>query len=205
MSCSWGSGCQIHKGFSDSWNELKSFVDNTVGVTLSENPGYTLVVTGHSLGAAVATIATAYLRNKGYHIDLYNFGSPRVGNEAFVDYVTAQAGAEYRVTHQDDPVPRLPPMFFGYRHTSPEYWLNGGSSTTTSYSLSQIKICTGTTSTSCNAGTLIGLDIPAHLYYLDNTSGCGNPFQWKRDETDAQTSQRLSNWASQDQSYAKGL
>lgn len=131
-------------------------------------------MTGHSLGAAVATIAAATLRKQqpSASIDLFTYGSPRVGNAAFADFVTAQAGAEFRVTHLDDPVPRLPPAEFGYRHTSPEYWLSTGTATTTDYGVADVKVCQGT-DTSCNAGTL-GLNTDAHLYYFEAIAGCSS-------------------------------
>lgn len=77
-------------------------------------------------------------------------------------YVTNQAGAEHRVTHFDDPVPRLPPILFGYFHTSPEYWLASGPATDVDYTIGEIDTCLGYTNISCNAGTF-GLDGDAHL------------------------------------------
>lgn len=97
-----------------------------------------------------------------YACDLYTYGSPRVGNLALVKYVTNQVGAEYRATHFDDPVPRLPPILFGYFHTSPEYWLAAGPATNTDYTIDEIKTCTGYANIGCNAGTF-GLDGDAHL------------------------------------------
>jgi len=51
-------------------------------------PNASLGVTGHSLGAGLATLAAVdILLVAGKQIDyLYNFGSPRVGNEAFATY-----------------------------------------------------------------------------------------------------------------------
>jgi predicted lipase len=47
----------------------------------------TILVTGHSSGAAVGTIASIDLQHNATlsydDIIMYNFGSPRVGNEAF--------------------------------------------------------------------------------------------------------------------------
>jgi pimeloyl-ACP methyl ester carboxylesterase len=37
---------------------------------ITQNPDYELVVVGHSLGAAVATLAAADLRGKGYPSDM---------------------------------------------------------------------------------------------------------------------------------------
>jgi hypothetical protein len=134
-------------------------------------------MTGHSLGAAVATIAGAYLRKNGFPCAIYTYGSPRVGNAAFANYVTAQSGGTYRITHLDDPVPVLPSLDLGYHHTSPEYWLSDGTSTTVNYAVSDIKICTGISSTSCNAGQSgVSSDFTAHDYYFEYITVCAPDF-----------------------------
>jgi hypothetical protein len=140
-----------------------------VSAAQAANPTYRLVVTGHSLGGAVATLATAYLRAAGFPADLYTYGSPRVGNLALAEFVTNQAGAEYRVTHTDDPVPRLPPISFNYRHVSPEYWVDEGSDGVAT--ASEITYCPGYSNVECNGGTT-GLDVDAHLWYFQEVSGC---------------------------------
>lgn len=80
-------------------------------------------------------------------------------------------GAEYRVTHVDDPVPRLPPPELGFRHTSPEYWLSTGNATTTDYGVADVKVCEGFADLECNGGT-VGLDVDAHLYYFLAMASC---------------------------------
>jgi len=134
-------------------------------------PSYQVVAVGYSLGGAVATIAAAHLRVAGIPTNIVSFGSPRVGNKAFVNFVNAQAGTNYRVTHYNDPIPRFPGKLFGYRHTSPEIWLSTGGTTQTSYTLAQIKVCVGTENTSCNDGTS-SLDLTAHKYYFQRVSSC---------------------------------
>jgi hypothetical protein len=97
--------------------------------------------------------------------------------------VTDQPGLEYRVTHLDDPVPRLPPILFNYRHTSPEYWFHTGDSTTDDYTAADAIVCEGTASLSCNAGTF-GLDVDAHLHYFQDISACGDEgIDFRRDVT----------------------
>jgi hypothetical protein len=123
------------------------------------------------LGGAVATIGGAFLRASGYSIDIYSYGSPRVGNTAFVNAIDAQAGSHYRVTHYNDPIPRYPPKLFGYRHTSPEFWLSTGSAMTTSYTAAEIEVCTGIANTECNDSTG-SLSLPAHGYYFQPVSAC---------------------------------
>lgn len=66
-------------------------------------------VTGHSLGAAMATVALPYIYNMNLNrpIDgFYNFESPRVGDKAFSDWFKSQKFAVLsgRVTHASDPV-----------------------------------------------------------------------------------------------------
>jgi hypothetical protein len=159
-------------------------------------------------------MAAAYLRSAGNSVDLYTYGSPRVGNDAFANFVSAQSGLEIRVTHLDDPVPRLPPLLFNYRHTSPEYWLSDGTATTTNYGVSDVVVCTGSANTDCNASTG-GLDVEAHLHYLIGISDCSSGFSFKkrdvmgmsmkRDITDAQLEERLNMFTALDIQYAAQL
>jgi triacylglycerol lipase len=52
---------------------------------------------------------------------LYTFGSPRIGNRRYVNYVHMEA---YRWVNNNDIVPRLPPAWLGYRHKGQEIYLN---------------------------------------------------------------------------------
>lgn len=178
-------------------------------------PSRRLVVAGHSLGGAVATLAAAHLRAAAHPCDLYTYGSPRAGNEAFAAFVDAQAsGSEYRLTHLDDPVPRLPPIVFGYRHTSPEYWLFAGGADAVALGVAGVRVCYGTANVLCNAGTF-GLDADAHLHYFQPTNVCQGPFAWRRDRekedagsaemTDAELEERLNELARLDVEYVRGL
>ncbi|WQF79560.1 Putative fungal lipase-like domain, alpha/Beta hydrolase [Colletotrichum destructivum] len=206
--CDFVDDCKVHTGFANAWNEVKNSLLTYVKSAKAANPNYTIIATGHSLGGAVATIAAADLRRDGYAVDLYTYGSPRVGNDAFVNFVTVQAGAEYRITHVDDPVPRLPPILFGYRHTSPEYWLSTGSATTIDYDISDIKVCEGDASTKCNGGTF-GLNVDAHKYYFRRTGACstdGFEFRQREEEiSDEDLAARLTAWAEQDIEISKSL
>ncbi|CCC09085.1 unnamed protein product [Sordaria macrospora k-hell] len=198
------SGCLVHTGFYTAWKEVATKVTAAVKSAKATYPSYSIGVTGHSLGGAVATVAAAYLRKAGYTADLYTFGSPRVGNKAFAAFTTSQSGEEYRVTHDKDPVPRLPPIVFNYRHTSPEWWLKVPSPTA-----SQVKICTGYASISCNAGTL-GLEVDDHLDYFGGIADCSaGGFNWKRDDfnvaasnvSDEELEARLNTWVAEDVDY----
>ncbi|KAK3945194.1 Alpha/Beta hydrolase protein [Diplogelasinospora grovesii] len=170
VPCPLTPGCLVHAGFYLAWTEISSVVLSAVQSATAAHPGYTVIATGHSLGGAVATIAAAYIRDAGYATDLYTYGSPRVGNLYFARFVTQQPGGEYRVTHTDDPVPRLPPIILNYRHTSPELWVTNPADIGT-YIVGDVEVCTGYANVGCNAGTF-GLDFAAHDDYFEPTGGC---------------------------------
>ncbi|KAI1643134.1 alpha/beta-hydrolase [Daldinia loculata] len=210
LPCDLVDDCLIHSGFLLSWQEIEDALLDGVAAAKEANPSYKIIFTGHSLGGAVATVAAGYARDQGYELDLYTYGSPRVGNQAFVDFVTAQPGGEFRVTHLDDPVPRLPPIAVDYRHTSPEFWISDESDNSTINAASDIKVCEGFANTDCNGGT-DGLNIFAHLLYFDNISGCGPiaiGFKRRgvqRDVSDEELLAKLNDWTAQDREIAATL
>lgn len=59
------SDCYVHSGFYSSWQEIKSYALAYVKSAYVTYPGYSLVLAGHSLGAAVGTIAAADFRLNG--------------------------------------------------------------------------------------------------------------------------------------------
>jgi predicted lipase len=50
------------------------------------NPGYSLKVTGHSLGAALAHLTGMNLIKAGYSVQMINFGQPRLGDETYAAF-----------------------------------------------------------------------------------------------------------------------
>lgn len=109
---SWCRDCQVHEGFATAYDELSDQMlreMHALGCTSTK-------VVGHSLGAAVATVAAMDLRGRGTQVDmLWTFGSPRVGDDAFVTSYVALADRQHvsppswRVVHFHDPVPTGPP------------------------------------------------------------------------------------------------
>jgi len=120
--------CRVHHGFWESWTGMRDMIIPNVLAATKAHPHYRFIVTGHSLGAAIATLAAADIRkrNKWLHenTELYTFGSPRVGSVATADFLSKQSKKNYRITATADPVPRAPPPLFGYMHMSPEYWIS---------------------------------------------------------------------------------
>lgn len=199
------SGCTMHSGFKLAWEEISASVISSVNSALASNPSYGVVSTGHSLGGAVAAIGTAHLRRTlSRSIDIYSYGAPRIGNSVFVDYLSSQSGSHFRVTHGSDPVPRLPPAFLGFRHTTPEYWIASNAGDDGVWGSNEISVCTGTVNLSCNGGTVL-LDIIAHLTYFQSVGGC---FGATRREDDLVISEealaeRLKTLSLLDQEYFK--
>ena len=167
------SGCQVHGGFQNLFQDVQQTVLTVVSGLHSVHPDYSITVTGHSLGAAIGTLSAAYLRRSGLLVDAYLFGSPRVGNEAFANYINSLGGNTFRITHYDDPVPRLPGHGLGYAHIDTEYWLAGGGTTRVDYSPGDVKVCRGSYNKDCNSGTnFLKLNFDAHLYYLQKVNAC---------------------------------
>lgn len=163
-------GCAVHEGFSRAVGEVRGRVVPGIRAALAANPGFDVVVTGHSLGGALATITAAEVRKAGISAALYTYGAPRVGNKAFADFVGAQAGGNFRVTNANDLVPRLPPREFGYAHVKPEYHIvsAGGD-----VSADEVAYLANPSRRQGNAGA-DGFNIDAHGQYFGPISACGN-------------------------------
>ncbi len=172
--------CEAHQGFWDSWLEAREGILAALKTTADQNPQSRVVVTGHSLGGAIADIAAAEIRKMGVSADLYTFGAPRIAGRQLSDFISNQnAGGNFRVTHFDDPVPRLPPLLLGFVHISPEYFIDKGNDIVpTANDITQLN---GDINMLGNTGEPFNFDIAAHLWYFGKISGCNphNGVQWK--------------------------
>jgi hypothetical protein len=85
----------------------------------------TVIVSGHSLGAALGTLCAMDLKLNYQLPDvrLMTFGSPRVGNSIFAAWVDSELGLHWRFTHNRDIVPSLPPGYMGFAHIPREVWV----------------------------------------------------------------------------------
>ncbi|RXW16322.1 hypothetical protein EST38_g9543 [Candolleomyces aberdarensis] len=119
------SSVQTHNGFGDAHAASATAVLSAVRTGLSRYGINRVTLTGHSLGGAIAIIATAYfsIQIPGVTLRTITYGSPRVrgqvGNQAFVDYVNARSVMN-RINNKDDIVPILPGRFLNYGHTEGE-------------------------------------------------------------------------------------
>jgi hypothetical protein len=98
----------VHQGFSASLETLwASTVAAVRQLTVTQLP---VVVTGHSKGGALATLAAIRLRSEGVAtpIGVYTYGSPRVGDTPFSTSYNAGV-SQWRFENNNDLVPHLPP------------------------------------------------------------------------------------------------
>ena len=106
-------GGKIHVGFKGEINKLWPTIQKSVANINS------LYVTGHSLGAAMATIAAGRMQSKV--LALVTFGSPRVGNKQYVNSLTV---THYRVQNNCDDVTKVPFKLMGFAHHGTHKYLN---------------------------------------------------------------------------------
>jgi len=118
-------GCKVHTGFDKAYHTVEDYIIKHVGM-LYDKYKCEVVVTGHSLGGAMAVHAALDIQRKtDAKVGLfYTYASPRIGNAAFTDYFDTQIVNRYRVTHNRDVVPHIPPQWFGFEHNSNEAWYN---------------------------------------------------------------------------------
>jgi hypothetical protein len=102
----WQAGGKVHSGFDKALQEVWPRVQ----AALQEVKEYRLLFTGHSLGAAMATLASSLQKPNA----LYTIGSPRVGDQAFAALL--QGLDNHRYVDCCDLVTRLPPEVLGYAH-----------------------------------------------------------------------------------------
>ncbi|KAK0657116.1 Alpha/Beta hydrolase protein [Cercophora newfieldiana] len=131
------TNCTVHMGFMSSWRSAREVVLPALKAARERHPGYPIHLVGHSLGGAVAALASLELRLSMGWTDLTvtTFGEPRVGNKGLANYLDAAFGLKNatadnaeklpyrRVTHINDPVPLLPLTEWGFRPHAGEVYI----------------------------------------------------------------------------------
>lgn len=97
-------GYKVHSGFYQAFNEVQEDIESALKKIKN---GYALYITGHSLGGALAVLATKYLASDSIG-SCYTFGGPRVASSNFGDSIKTPI---YRVVNAADIVPRVPPAY----------------------------------------------------------------------------------------------
>lgn len=103
---------EIHKGFKKAYDRIGAQLLEDVNYHVPNHKG--LYLTGHSLGGALAQIASTQLERDNLAA-CYTFGAPRVGDLSFDRLVVCP---HYRLVNGWDLVTTMPPpLFTPYRHT----------------------------------------------------------------------------------------
>ncbi|SCV02067.1 LAMI_0G15588g1_1 [Lachancea mirantina] len=121
--------CMVHRGFHIFLKTLSAqFFDHVESVSLSF-PDYKLVITGHSLGAALATLAGIELKLRGYDPLVLTYASPHIFNYDLSVWVDELFGTHdihqnsmksglveftrgyFRVIHMQDYITMVPPFY----------------------------------------------------------------------------------------------
>jgi hypothetical protein len=97
------SGC-IHDGFYRQFNSVYPDIQKHIDSNQDKN---NINISGHSLGGALSQICSYELMNKypDKNIECYTFGSPRVGDQKFINNIKFKS---WRVYNFEDPVPMVP-------------------------------------------------------------------------------------------------
>ena len=109
----------VHRGFKKEVDDLWPQLEAAIMEDRRE-----LWFTGHSLGGAMAYICAgrcllSHIQNEPREV--HTFGSPRIGNKRYVNYTKIP---HYRWVNNNDLVPTVPPVWFGYRHTGQEMYID---------------------------------------------------------------------------------
>jgi len=106
---------KIHAGFAEQYKAIFPTIINKV--KHHDNKG--IIISGHSLGGALATIC-AYDLSLNYpekEITVFSAGSPRVGNHYFSMSFKENINDHYRLMNRFDIVPTVPRIWMGFNHT----------------------------------------------------------------------------------------
>lgn len=121
--------CAVHKGFYGATTSLKSQVIDIVKILNKKYRYDNIIVTSHSLGAAVGQLIAMELKATTSinstllsSLSIYNFGQPRIGDAKYAAFVNTIIGENklWRFTHNTDIVPHVPPLKMGYEHSCRE-------------------------------------------------------------------------------------
>lgn len=156
----------VHEGFLLDYQSVRSYFVGQVEEQVAKHPDYTIHITGHSLGAALAVLLAMELKEvykTQVRIRFTTFEAPRIGNAEFADLVNyhfPNVNDKIRVTNGRDVVIHVPPYIMGYQHAGWEIYIPPGSEqSSTAYS------CDSTLEdVRCSAGFL-AWSIDDHLHY----------------------------------------
>jgi hypothetical protein len=152
----------VHGGFWKAYTNLKARMLVGLDKAFSMSGARAIIVTGHSLGGAMAELAAIDLKLNVYTSKIYatyTQGTPRSGNAAFASLFNTQIAASFREIHQADCVPHLPPKVLAFAHGPTEVWFNEG--------FDKYQVCSPSNGEdkACSDSLLMPVSVPDHLKY----------------------------------------
>lgn len=127
---------KVHHGFKKALQDIWPALLQELAT--QQTNGQSLWMTGHSLGGALATLCTAYLRHQGFSANdpkdkpvfgTYTFGCPRVGNGDFAQKLNQDSGSRmFRFVNNNDIVTRVAPRVLNYSHVGKFLYFNADGS-----------------------------------------------------------------------------
>jgi predicted lipase len=113
-------GEKVHIGFKYCWESVLGDTYDAIDTALENLQGETtdIVVSGHSLGGAVATLYAYSIKKHypHYNVRATTIGSPRVGNKVFKENYDKSEIDTLRIVHNNDLVTHTP--YIGFYHVN---------------------------------------------------------------------------------------
>ncbi|CAI5453427.1 unnamed protein product [Caenorhabditis angaria] len=165
----WVSGGKVSKYFGDAFTKVwNSGMKDDFNALVAQNPGYTIWVSGHSLGGSLASLAASFIVGTklvdSQNVKLVTFGEPRTGNKPYALAHDLQLPFTYRITHNRDVVPHIPNEgFMDYYHNKFEVFYKESMKAGASYT-----VCDGDEDNKCSNGLWITTSVEDHLHYFEH-------------------------------------
>ncbi|ORX94177.1 alpha/beta-hydrolase [Basidiobolus meristosporus CBS 931.73] len=189
---------KVHSGFYETYASVESTVRAGLKQVLTtlkdQTESYKLVITGHSLGGAVAAFCAMDIKRfylnpmsgRSFQSDLliidrsqiylHTYGQPRTGNKEFAQLVYDTFGLNStqsrltRITNKNDPVSRLPPQNLDYFQHPHEVYIRKDGNTVVCTDVVNGKVAEDQ---NCIVGVAIPLGFSAHTQFWDIKLGSG--------------------------------
>eukprot|EP00331_Platyophrya_macrostoma_P017221 CAMPEP_0176462472 /NCGR_PEP_ID=MMETSP0127-20121128/35290_1 /TAXON_ID=938130 /ORGANISM="Platyophrya macrostoma, Strain WH" /LENGTH=263 /DNA_ID=CAMNT_0017854401 /DNA_START=132 /DNA_END=926 /DNA_ORIENTATION=+ len=183
------SNIRIMSYFYDHYNgKLRNQLLDSVNKAKRDYPSASFIIIGHSLGGAYASLAAFDLATSGVinkqSMQVYTYGSPRVGNYEFAKAFKDTGVSVFRIVSAKDPIPHGPSCKNDGNNECSK-GPQGSGSAWAPYHLDdevyypdpamrsgQYSICREESAKCARSVNLLSWDVNNHLYYFGKRIGC---------------------------------